>query len=166
MVDDRHGDDGKTATDDRDGTCRTKRQTLEVEADQLLEEVQEEALAAPAPPPPPPAGAVSDRHRMTGETSSSLRATRVDAGGDESSALGDQGDPLDLLLSGGGGPERYERVQESIAWHKLDYREAMVLIQVNGRRGRKEVISQCGLRAEQAAEMFDALVERGLVRKV
>lgn len=129
-------DDGrdKGSRGPADGTDRPKRPraTVELEAEQIVEEVDLPARRPPAPPGSP--GAIA-----------SLAAERAAA---EQSRTSEQ---------------LYDLTDEPVPWHKLDYREAMLIAKVNG-CSREKAISDSGLDEPTGAELFDALLARGLIR--
>jgi hypothetical protein len=62
--------------------------------------------------------------------------------------------------------QRYELAPERIPWHRLDYREGALLARVDGQRSRRAVLAAAEMDEEQGGELFDSLVEQGLIRPV
>lgn len=53
--------------------------------------------------------------------------------------------------------------KDPVAWHKLDYREGMLLVPLERPVTRQEAISKSGLDLEAAGALFITLFERGVI---
>jgi len=109
--------------------------TAELEAVQIVEVCDQ-----PPWPTPPPLHAIGE----------ALRGTRVQTRDSTETAVSD--DNVAFIVG-----------VQPVPWHKLDYREAMLLAAVDGKRSRDKIISSCGLDRATGDQLFDRLLQRGLI---